>query len=360
MLGSLPWISKLSLNSPIGSWANLTAEPTLVINASPTRLLFRSSSFIRGIAQYTSIMRLGVLDVGSNTVHLQIMDAHHGSAPFAHQGFKEEIRLAEFLTPEGDLSKEGLTSLVKTLMRIKNLARDVQIDETLAFATSAIREANNSDDVLATVFNETGIDLQVLSGEEEARFTFLAVRRWVGWSAGDVISLDIGGGSLEIAVGDDERAEATVSLPLGASRLTREYLDSDPHTSKEIKALETFVLDSVKRDVPEDIMDHIADHFVATSKTFRTLARLGEHWFDDNPKYLQINSLTKMIPKLQDMSNKQRAELPGVSQSRARQIVAGAIVARTVMEKLHINELEICPWALREGIVLRWLDWMER
>jgi exopolyphosphatase/guanosine-5'-triphosphate,3'-diphosphate pyrophosphatase len=142
--------------------------------------------------------------------------------------------------------------------------------------------------------------------------------------------------------------------------LTREYLDSDPHTSKEIKALETFVYDAIKQSLPEDISKHIADHFVATSKTFRTLARLGEHWFEDNPKYLKINSLVKMIPKLQDMSNKQRAELPGVSPSRARQIVAGAIVARTAMERLQINELEICPWALREGIVLRWLDWMER
>jgi exopolyphosphatase/guanosine-5'-triphosphate,3'-diphosphate pyrophosphatase len=112
--------------------------------------------------------------------------------------------------------------------------------------------------------------------------------------------------------------------------------------------------------MPDDIMDHIADHFVATSKTFRTLARISEHWFADNPKYLKINTLNKIIPKLQSMSNKERAELPGVSQSRARQIVAGAIVARTVMEKLKIDELEICPWALREGIVLRWLDWMER
>jgi exopolyphosphatase/guanosine-5'-triphosphate,3'-diphosphate pyrophosphatase len=190
--------------------------------------------------------------------------------------------------------------------------------------------------------------------------TFLAVRRWLGWSSGRLLVLDIGGGSLEIAVGDDERAEATISLPLGASRLTREYLDSDPHTSKEIKALETFVDHAIQQSLPEDISKHIADHFVATSKTFRTLARLGEYWFEDNPKYLKINSLTKMIPKLQEMSNKQRAELPGVSQSRARQIVAGAIVARNVMERLHINELEICPWALREGIVLRWLDWMER
>jgi exopolyphosphatase/guanosine-5'-triphosphate,3'-diphosphate pyrophosphatase len=305
-------------------------------------------------------MRLGVLDVGSNTVHLQVVDAHPGARPSPATNQKVELRLHEYLNKEGAITAEGVALLEESVADAISHAKDFQTEEILAFATSAIRDAKNGKDILDQINKKFEIDLQVLSGDDEAQMTFLAVRRWLGWSSGRLLVLDIGGGSLEIAVGDDERAEATVSLPLGASRLTREYLDSDPHTSKEIKALETFALDSVKRDVPEDIMDHIADHFVATSKTFRTLARLGEHWFDDNPKYLKINSLTKMIPKLQDMSNKQRAELPGVSQSRARQIVAGAIVARTVMEKLHINELEICPWALREGIVLRWLDWMER
>ena len=305
-------------------------------------------------------MRLGVLDVGSNTVHLQVVDAHPGARPSPATNQKVELRLHEYLNKEGAITAEGVALLEESIADAVSHAKDFQTEEILAFATSAIRDAKNGKDILDQINKKFEIDLQVLSGDDEAQMTFLAVRRWLGWSSGRLLVLDIGGGSLEIAVGDDERAEATVSLPLGASRLTREYLDSDPHTSKEIKALETFALDSVKRDVPEDIMDHIADHFVATSKTFRTLARLGEHWFDDNPKYLKINSLTKMIPKLQDMSNKQRAELPGVSQSRARQIVAGAIVARTVMEKLHINELEICPWALREGIVLRWLDWMER
>ena len=305
-------------------------------------------------------MRLGVLDVGSNTVHLQVVDAHPGARPSPATNQKVELRLHEYLNKEGEITAEGVALLETSIADAISHAADFQTEEILAFATSAIRDAKNGKDILDQINKKFEIDLQVLSGDDEAQMTFLAVRRWLGWSSGRLLVLDIGGGSLEIAVGDDERAEATVSLPLGASRLTREYLESDPHTSKEIKALETFVLDSVKRDVPEDIMDHIADHFVATSKTFRTLARLGEHWYDDNPKYLKINSLTKMIPKLQDISNKERAELPGVSQSRARQIVAGAIVARTVMERLHINELEICPWALREGIVLRWLDWMER
>jgi len=305
-------------------------------------------------------MRLGVLDVGSNTVHLQVVDAHPGARPSPATNQKVELRLHEYLNKEGEITAEGVDLLETSIADAISHAAEFQTEEILAFATSAIRDAKNGKDILDQINKKFEIDLQVLSGDDEAQMTFLAVRRWLGWSSGRLLVLDIGGGSLEIAVGDDERAEATVSLPLGASRLTREYLESDPHTSKEIKALETFVLDSVKQDVPEDIMDHIADHFVATSKTFRTLARLGEHWFDDNPKYLKINSLTKMIPRLQDMSNKERAELPGVSQSRARQIVAGAIVARTVMERLHINELEICPWALREGIVLRWLDWMER
>ena len=303
-------------------------------------------------------MRLGVLDVGSNTVHLQIMDAHHGSAPFAHQGFKEEIRLAEFLTPEGELSKEGLTSLIKTLTRIKNLARDVQIDETLAFATSAIREASNSDDVLATVFNETGIDLQVLSGEEEARFTFLAVRRWVGWSAGDVISLDIGGGSLEIAAGIGELPTYAQSVMLGASRMTRQFLNGDPFSEKSLQKLEDHIQVTLKPLIT-DIGDNSARTAIGTSKTFRTLRRIQEEFLPELGKNLTLEGVTKITPKLAKMNATQRANLPGVSQSRSSQIVAGAMVAQKAMESFGIEKVAQCPWALREGIVLQRLDWLK-
>ncbi len=177
-------------------------------------------------------MRLGVLDVGSNTVHLQVMDAHHGSAPLAFQSFKEEIRLAEFLTDKGELSVTGIDTLLRTLTRLKNEAKDIQLDDMLAFATSAIREATNSDAVLEAVNRETGIDLQVLSGADEARFTFLAVRRWVGWSAGDVVLLDIGGGSLEVATGEQENPFYSNSVMLGANRMPRQFLSGHPFTEK--------------------------------------------------------------------------------------------------------------------------------
>jgi exopolyphosphatase/guanosine-5'-triphosphate,3'-diphosphate pyrophosphatase len=303
-------------------------------------------------------MRLGVLDVGSNTVHLQIMDAHHGSAPVAHQSFKEEIRLAEYLTPDGQLSESGISTLLQTLTHIKNEASGVQIDETLAFATSAIREASNSDVVLSSVRDETGIDLQVLSGEEEACFTFLAVRRWVGWSAGDVICLDIGGGSLEIAAGVGEIPSYTDSVMLGASRMTRQLLSGDPFTEKSLAKLESHIRETLKPVITE-VGDNTKRTAIGTSKTFRTLRRIQEQFLPDLGRDLTIEGLNIITTKLQKMSVAQRSDLPGVSQGRAGQIVAGAMVAQATMESLGIKKVTQCPWALREGIVLQRLDWLK-
>jgi exopolyphosphatase/guanosine-5'-triphosphate,3'-diphosphate pyrophosphatase len=305
-------------------------------------------------------MRLGVLDIGSNTVHLQVVDAHPGARPNPTTNQKVELRLHEYIDKSGLITEEGITLLNSAIDDAVAHAKEFQTEEILAFATSAIRDAKNGKLILDELSKKHGIELQVLSGEEEAAITFLAARRWLGWSRGRLLVLDIGGGSLEIAVGDDEAPELVASLPLGASRLTRDFLSGDPFKEKEIKELEAHVREGLKEAVSKELVEHGADHFVATSKTFRTLARLGYHWFDDNPKYLKLNSLEKIVAKLADMSNKQRAELPGVSESRAKQILSGAIVARAAMSRLEINQLEICPWALREGIVLKWLDWMER
>ena len=305
-------------------------------------------------------MRLGVLDLGSNTIHLQVVDAHPGARPSPTTNQKVELRLTDYLNKSGEITEAGIELLHKAISDAVNHAREFKTDEILAFATSAIRDAKNGTRILADLNKEFELEVNILSGDEEATMTFLAARRWYGWSSGQLLVIDIGGGSLEIAVGDDEHPEATISLPLGAARLTREYLENDPYTNKEIKSLDTRVKDLLIQELPEEIFDHAADHFVATSKTFRTLARLGAHWFKGDPNVLELSALMMMIPKLTEMTNKSRADLPGVSASRAKQIVAGAIVARNVMERLQITQVEICPWALREGIVLRWLDWMER
>ncbi len=303
-------------------------------------------------------MRLGVLDVGSNTIHLQIMDAHIGARPSPTTNFKVELRLTQFLNKAGSISDEGITLLHEAVAGAVAHANKNNTDEILAFATSAIRDAKNGQLIIQEISNRHHIDLQILTGDEEARMTFLAVRRWLGWSAGKILVLDIGGGSLEIASGKDEGPEATLSLPLGAARLTRDFLSGDPYSLKDVKFLESFVEHKLDEKLSVNLRSHDAHHFVATSKTFRTLARLSGHWFNENPKYLEIANLEAMTQKLAIMSEKERANLPGVSASRAQQIVAGAIVARSVMNILDIDRVEICPWALREGIVLRRLDWL--
>ena len=303
-------------------------------------------------------MRLGVLDVGSNTIHLQVMDAHPGARPTPTTNYKVELRLTEYLDVSGAISAGGIQLLNDAIEEAVAHARVNETDEILAFATSALREANNGGQIIADINKKHEIDLQVLNGDDEASMTFLAVRRWLGWSAGKLLVLDIGGGSLEIASGIDENPEATISLPLGAARLTREFLNGDPYSAKGIKGLEKHAEEVLRDSMPNSLRSHDADHFVATSKTFRTLARICAQWYGDNPKFIERKSLNSAMPRLIEMTNKSRAELPGVSANRAQQIVAGGIVALAVMDRLDVDEAEICPWALREGILLRRLDWL--
>jgi exopolyphosphatase / guanosine-5'-triphosphate,3'-diphosphate pyrophosphatase len=305
-------------------------------------------------------MRLGVLDMGSNTIHLQVVDAHPGARPTPASSQKFELRLTEYLDRNNHITDEGFDRLSHATAEVLKHAEEFECEEILAFATSAIREAENGEKIIEDLQKVHNIELQILSGDEEAQLTFLAARRWLGWSAGRLLVLDIGGGSLEMAVGNDESASTTLSLPIGAARMTREFLNGDPYTSKSIKALAQRSKDLISSSVTGELADHGADRIVATSKTFRTLARLTDHWYKDGGKYLEHQALVAAIEKLKDLTNSQRSSLPGVSPSRAKQLVAGALVAESVMKYLHIEKVEICPWALREGIVLKWLDWMEK
>ncbi|WP_020520592.1 Ppx/GppA phosphatase family protein [Catelliglobosispora koreensis] len=303
-------------------------------------------------------MRLGVLDVGSNTVHLLVVDAHPGAHPWPAHSQKEQLRLAEQLHQNGALSKHGSDSLVAACRQAKLAAERLQVDEFMAFATSAVRDASNSAEVLRRVWLETGVDLKVLSGEDEARMTFLAVRRWFGWSAGRLLVLDIGGGSLEIAAGIDESPDVAISLPLGAGRLRRERLKNDPPAPAELESLESYV---------DKLLDHKEldkvggwDLAAATSKTFRTLARLAGAapsaaglWA---PRQLTLTGLHQVSAFIRRIPSTGLAELDGVSPSRAHQLPAGAIVAQRAMQRLGLDELRICPWALREGVILSRLD----
>jgi len=301
-------------------------------------------------------VRLGVLDVGSNTVHLQVVDTHPGARPNPTFNFKEELRLTEFLDEKNRISEAGISQLRTCLKRALAQSKAVGTQELLPIATSALREAANGDEIIKSVNSDFGIDLQVLSGEEEAKLTFLAARRWFGWSSGRLLVIDIGGGSLEIGVGVDETPEVAVSLPLGAARLTQYLLVGDPYTDRSIRNLRDHIESQLDEILPALVHHQNTDRAIATSKTLRTLARLCGDWFGGNGKTIKVDAIRKISSKLSAMDLAERTRLPGVSANRARQIVAGAFVTESVMRNLDLNELEICPWALREGVVLKWMD----
>ncbi|MGW4424307.1 Ppx/GppA phosphatase family protein [Streptosporangium sp. NPDC004631] len=307
-------------------------------------------------------MRLGVLDIGSNTVHLLVMDAHRGARPLPAYSHKVELRLAEHMEEGNRLSDQGAARLREFVEEALRLAEDKGVEDLMAFATSAVREAVNGEEVLARLKTDTRVDIQLLSGQDEARLTFLAVRRWFGWSSGRLLVLDIGGGSLEIASGIDEQPDVALSLPLGAGRLTRDCFTADPPPVDEVRALRRHVRAEIARTVGDVARYGQADHAVATSKTFRQLARIagsGSSYEGQTVRRtLKHADLVEWVDRLARMDSQERAGLPGVSEGRAPQLPAGAIVADATMDLFGVGELEVCPWALREGVILRRLDAM--
>ena len=304
-------------------------------------------------------MRLGILDIGSNTVHLLAADARPGGRPLATTSDRTVVRLMRFLTPEGAISEEGVQALEAAVLRATRVAREEHVDRLLASATSAVREAVNGDEVIARIEAALGQPLQVLTGEQEAELTFLAVRRWFGWDAGRILLLDIGGGSFEFAAGAEELPEFAASLPLGAGRMTVQFLPEDPPGEDAVAVLRAHA-ETVLAPVAERINAlPRADHFIGSSKAIRSLANLAGRQvtglgFDRT--VLTRSALGSWIPRLARIPASARQELPGITPDRTFQIVAAAVVLHAAMSALGVDELEVSPWALREGVLLRYIE----
>lgn len=264
-----------------------------------------------------------------------------------------------FLTPEGAISEEGVRALEAAVARAARIAESERVETLLATATSAVRDALNGEEVIERIERALGQPLQVLTGVEEAELTFLAVRRWFGWDAGRILLLDIGGGSFEFAAGGDEVPEVAKSVPLGAGRMTVQFMPQDPPgegAADQLRAHAREVLAPVAATLnalPSP------DHLVGSSKAIRSLANLAGRevsglGFDRT--VMSRSSLKSWIPRLARIPASARQELPGITPDRTWQIVAAAVCLHTAMKLLDIDELEVSPWALREGVLLRYTE----
>ena len=305
-------------------------------------------------------MRLGVLDIGSNTVHLLVADVYPGGRPLGRTSQRTVLRLMRYLGPGGEITEEGVQAMEAAVAEARKIAAAEDVEELLATATSAVREAANGKEVIARVQAALGQELQVLGGESEARYTFLAVRRWFGWAAGQILLLDIGGGSLEIAAGAEELPDAAASVPLGAGRMTVGFLPDDPPGEEAVERLRAHA-----RETLEPIAEAFAglarpDLVVGSSKAIRSLAKLTGYT-DSGPagverQRMPREALDSWIPRLARLPASARQELPGITADRTFQIVAAAVVVHEAMCALQVDELEVAPWALREGVLLRYIE----
>ncbi len=308
-------------------------------------------------------MRLGVLDIGSNTIHLLVADAHPGGRPIATTSERTVLRLMRYLEPDGSIAEEGVRLIEEAVTAARRVADKESVDELLATATSAVREAANGAEVIERIEAALGQRLQVLGGEDEARLTFLAARRWFGWSAGQILLFDIGGGSLEIASGAEEMPEVAASVPLGAGRMTVGFMPNDPPGEDAVAALKAHAKATLAPVVERFAKEAKPDHVVGSSKAIRSLAKLAGYpmagWSGADRMILPRAQLGAWIPRLARLPASSRQELPGITVDRTLQIVAGAVVIHTAMGMLDIDELEVSPWALREGVLLRYIESLE-
>lgn len=276
---------------------------------------------------------------------------------FSH---KNELHLADHLDSQNRLSQDCAERLLDFVRDSIRIAEDKGVQELIAFATSAVRDASNGDELIRWIEAQSNVRIDVLPGADESRLTFLAARRWFGWSSGRLLLLDIGGGSLEIASGQDEDPTVAVSLPLGANRLTREWLTGDPPDAEQVRRLRKHVRAEIAAAAGTIRSAGSPDHSVATSKTFRQLARIaGAAPSSEGPyvrRMLRHADVAILAERLARMTAADRAQLPGVSRLRAPQLAAGAIVADAAMDLFSLPGLVICPWALREGVILRRID----
>lgn len=307
-------------------------------------------------------MLLGVLDIGSNSAQLQVFEVRPGAPPLPTHAVKEPTLLGEAFDADGAINPDGVERVVKAVKCAMDAARRLGVQQLYVFTTSAVRDAVNRDLILDRVEAEAGVRPQFLTAVDEGRLTYLAVHQWYGWSAGRQLVLDIGGGSMEIVFGRDAEPELSVSLPLGAGRLTRAFLMDDPPLREQLTTLRAHVKSTLREVADRLLWEGVPDRVIGTSKTFKQLARLaGSPAQRKGPfvrRSLTVVDLETWIPQLAGLHSRQRAQLPGISRPRSRQILAGAVAARAVMKALNVSSVDVCPWALREGIVLHYLQSM--
>ena len=308
---------------------------------------------------------LAAIDIGTNSIHMVVVkiDAQMSSFRIIAKE-KDTVRLGDRDFNTGNLTEEAMDRSFRALKRCQDLAQSLQADQIIAVATSATREAPNGQDFIKQVKDKIGISIDLISGQEEARRIYLGVLSGMDFNGKMHSVIDIGGGSTEIILADNQDTRFLSSTKIGAVRLTREFIDSDPINDKDFLRLQGYIQGMLERPV-DQLKQALGNDekpiFVGTSGTAETLASI--HYQQENKNepltlngyQMSRNDIEDILQQLKKMDYEERISIGVMSERRAEIIIAGVTIMLEAMKMLQIDTLVVCERALREGIIVDWM-----
>lgn len=267
-------------------------------------------------------------------------------------------RLGEVLAVADAFSEPQIAGAAEVCRELLGIAREEEAEVLLPVATSAVRDSANADEIVARLDDALGQSVTVLSGLEEARLIFSAFRSRVPWKKGRALGLDLGGGSLEIVLGTTEKVEWEATLPLGAARLARKFVTSDPMAKTERAALKEHVREQIK-PILRSLEKQKFKHVIATGGTIGVLTRMlmeEKNDVGDSARGFAIEApaLAQLAKNLCKATTKDRMAMPGMSERRVDLVPTGATIYSVICQALEIEEVTFSDWGLREGVLLEY------
>lgn len=306
-----------------------------------------------------SKMKLAAIDIGTNSIHMVIVEVGEHRIFEIIDREREMVQLGSRSLLRGHLTQESFERGLMVLLAFRAIADSHRVDKIICTATSAVREASNGRQFVRLVKEQTGIDVRVLSGKEEARMVTLAVRDVIDLKNRRALIVDIGGGSMELIVADARHIFFSASLKAGVIRLTERFIKHDPPSSTDLKELRKWLrkkLEPVSRRI-QDLAPEVA---IGTSGTMLAMGEIVEQSRKGNRglydrEIISIEEVEAVNEELHGKNSEERIRIAGLDRKRADQIVAGGALIELMMEKCRVNELLLCDRALREGLIADYL-----
>ena len=305
-------------------------------------------------------MRIAAIDIGTNSIHMIVVQVRPDRSFEVIDREKEMVRLGSGGLGGRALTESSMMTALQVLSKFRRLAESHEVDEIVAAATSAVREADNGREFLTAVRQRTNIRVRVISGTEEARLIHRAAVYGVDVADGTAVVVDIGGGSVELTRGTAKQVQVARSAKIGVIRLTEQFVRSDPLTARDERRLTKFIESEIKETV-EEIVGLGFDRVIGTSGTILSLGQLvaseeGAVAADDlRSRRIGVKQIRKLRRDLVGMTLADRLRLPGLDPRRADLAVAGSILLDTILKRLRAKELTLCDLALREGLALDYI-----